>query len=82
MMHWYDGWYMMGGGWLVWLLLLITVGVVIWMLMRPESSSGSVERTDLPRSDRETSLEILRNRYARGEISKQQLEQMRTDLKS
>lgn len=81
-MHWYNGWSMMGGGWLVWLLLLITVGVVIWRLMRSASSSGSVEPTDLPRSHRETPLEILQNRYARGEISKQQFEQMRTDLES
>ena len=81
MMYGNDGWIMMGGGWFVWLLLLIAVAVVGWMLMRSAASAGGAERTDPTHSDRETPLDILQSRYARGEISKKEFEQMRTDLK-
>lgn len=60
-----PGWTMTWGGWLwmgVWIIALV---VMIWLITR---SSGSPRRGDEP-------LEILRARFARGEISQTEYEQ-------
>ncbi|TAK00456.1 MAG: hypothetical protein EPO39_15610 [Candidatus Manganitrophaceae bacterium] len=72
---------MMGPGmffWgLIWLFFLIFVIVGgIWIIQ------GAVRRRDLPKeggsSDR--AMEILRERYARGEINKEEFEERKRDL--
>ena len=68
---------MMGFG-LIWLVVL--VAVVAYLLgWRPENlSSGGSRR----QSEQKTPLDILRERYARGEITKEEFERMRADLAS
>jgi putative membrane protein len=78
--------YMMGGFaggagifWMIFNLiffLLIITGVVlliIW-LVRKTSASGSAE------IKKDSALEILKTRYARGEISKKEYDDMKKDL--
>ncbi len=51
---------------------LVLIGVVIWVMSRaaaPQQSRG------------ETPEEILRQRYARGDVSREQFDQMRDDLR-
>ena len=68
-----GGWHMMrGGGLLMGLFWILIIGVVIYFIV----NHSKQQRTD----NRETSLEILQKRYARGEISKEEYEQMRQDL--
>ncbi len=84
----YDGWGMgpgMMGGWgmgwfggifmiLFWVLILIgLVFVIKWLIQ-----STSRARNNGQSGDR--SLEILKERYARGEIDKAQFEDMKRDL--
>ena len=71
------GYGMMGFG-LVGLLfnLLIVVGVVVlivWAVRRFSAGSHDVSHTQTPR-------EILQARYARGEITREQYQQMLSDL--
>ena len=79
------GW-MMGSGWMnavVWinllfglgLLALLVVGVIagIRWLVNDASASGAPWRPD-------RGLDILRERYARGEISRDEYERMHQDL--
>lgn len=77
---------MMGGGWFVWLLLLALLVILgVWAVRSFSTSAGrtgGIERREPPRTDRETPLEILQNRYARGEITREEYEQMRRDLQS
>jgi len=71
-----GGWDMHGfglGGALMWLLLIVLVGVVIYFIIR-QLNTGKSETTG------ETPLEILKKRYAKGEISKEEYEQMKKDL--
>ncbi|MBZ0158234.1 MAG: SHOCT domain-containing protein [Alphaproteobacteria bacterium] len=59
---------------LLFLVLLIAgiVLLVVWLVRRPEkNTSGRIE---------ESAMEILKRRYARGEISKEEYERMRKDL--
>jgi putative membrane protein len=72
-MMWGDHW--MYGGWMMWLFwIAVIVGLVF--LIRWIVQQGK-ERE--PRS-KEDALEILKKRYARGEIDKEEFEQKKKDL--
>ena len=60
-------WGMMGWVVLPWLLLIAAVVVAVWWLVRQR-----------PQHDR--ALETLRERYARGEITREEFEARRRDL--
>jgi putative membrane protein len=79
MMRWGDyGWGMgfgWGMGWLFFILfwVLILLGIVYLIKL--------ISRDGRARTEEETPLDILRRRYAKGEISKEDFEKMREDLK-
>ena len=78
MWHWHEGmgwWMVFGGIWMVvfWGLIIAVVVLGIKKLTeRGGSGSGGTERRD--------PLEIAKERYARGEISKEEFEQIKKDL--
>ena len=70
-----EGWgwhHMTGGGALMWLFWIIIIGVVVYFFVNYSRQQQS--------DNRETPLDILNKRYARGEISKEEFEQMKKDL--
>jgi len=64
------GWYMLFGG--LW-MLIFWVGIV-WLVV------WGAARGDRGRSHDEAPMEIARRRYAKGEITKEQFDQLRHDL--
>jgi len=59
-----------------WMLIL---GVIIWAVVTFVNNSRSRDRSDnLPQQ--ESALDILKKRYAKGEITKEEFEQMKIDL--
>lgn len=70
----YDGHGFFAGGfmWIFWILLIL---VIVWAV-KAGISSGS---GDAPRNTR-TPLEILKERYAKGEIDSETFERMKKDL--
>ena len=75
-------WGMMGGfsmGWFMPLVMIIFWALVIWAIvalirgLTSSGNSGSSEKAD-------SALEILKKRYARGEIDKQEFEDKKKDL--
>ncbi len=76
MMHWTDwhGW--MGGGWIFMALFWVLIILAVVALMR-RTDIGRNESRDTPRK---TPIEILKERYARGEIEREEYEQKRRDL--
>jgi putative membrane protein len=74
---WGDfGWFGMGFGWLfmilIWGLVLLGIAALVrWLFARPSANAGA---------ERQTAVEILRERYARGEIGRDEYEQKLHDL--
>ncbi|GBD88275.1 hypothetical protein BMS3Abin03_02210 [bacterium BMS3Abin03] len=68
-----------GGMWFGWIFGLVILGLVIWAIVFFARNSGN-SQNQLPRE--EDALEILKKRFARGEINKEQFEQMKQDLNS
>lgn len=67
----------MGGGmWFGWFFWIIVIVLVIWLVIN--QSNRSRQNYEPPRQ--ETAIDILKKRYAKGEISKEQFEQMMKDL--
>lgn len=65
------GYEWMGGTWLVGLVCMATiVGLVVWL----------VTRWDSHRSGDRRALTVLEERYARGELQREDFERMRRDL--
>jgi len=64
------------GGGFMWLIVLVLVGVVIYFLFQVSKSKGS------DGSIIETPLDILKKRYAKGEIDKEEFDRKKNDLES
>jgi len=62
----------MMGMWLWWLLAIGLIAVVAWAVMRSASRSGN--------GTTETPQDVLKRRYARGEIDKEEYEKRLQDL--
>ncbi len=75
MMHWGDYGWGMGFGWLFMVLFwaLVILGAVYIFRMVSERSR--------PAEKGGTALDILKKRYAKGEITKEEFERMKDDLK-
>ena len=77
--HMNGGWHMMHygyGGIFIWLLLIVAGVLLVYLAVR---LSKDRERDKIIQ---ETPLDILKKRYAKGEINKEEFEQMKQDLQS
>lgn len=63
--HWFGGGFM----WIFWIVLIV---LVIWIVQ------GSLGNNNTPKG--ENALEILKKRYAKGEIDKVEYDRMRKEL--
>jgi putative membrane protein len=64
-----DGWMGFGGMWFGWLLVIALVAAVVWFVARGARGSNQP-----------SALDVLDQRYARGEIGREEYEQKRRDL--
>jgi len=65
------------GGVFMWLILIILVGLIAYFLLEQRrKDENNVKSTP------ETALDILKKRYARGEISKDEFDRMKDDIDS
>ncbi len=71
---WFDGmgwWMILGGLWMV-IFWGGLIALVVWGIMKLSRRNGSAPKHDL--------LDIAKERYARGEISREEFEQLKKDL--
>ncbi|MGE4588995.1 MAG: SHOCT domain-containing protein [Acidaminococcaceae bacterium] len=72
--HWGGlGPFMMLPMFLFWLLIIV-IGILLVRKLWRENSDNQVSKVS------KTALEILKERYAKGEISKEEFEQMKKDI--
>ena len=72
---WYGmGW---GGMWFGWVVLAVILIMVGWFISRIATGSSIFRERPL---ENEKPLDILKKRYARGEIDKRRFEAMKKDL--
>ena len=62
------------GGIFMWLLIILVVAVVLYFVFARSRSDS------FPPSRQETPLDILKKRYAKGEITREEFEQLKKDL--
>ncbi len=67
----YHGWGM-GFGWLIGVIILI---VFVWLIVKVINQSGTSNQPN-----KSSALDILKERYARGEIDKEEFEEKKKDL--
>lgn len=75
MMGYYgDGWYGMGGfGWLFMILFWVAVvWLIVWLVNQNKPSGGRYENKN--------PIDILKERYAKGEITKKEYNEMKKEL--
>ncbi|RMD94488.1 MAG: SHOCT domain-containing protein [Calditrichaeota bacterium] len=72
-MGWGMGWGM-GFGWIFWLVI---IGLIIWAI---KAFSQNQRSQNQPGPPTESALDILKKRYARGEISFEEYEEKRKHL--
>jgi putative membrane protein len=64
------------GGGFMWLIVVVLAGVAIYFMLQASKSKGS----DGPAA--ETPLDILKKRYAKGEIDKEEFDRRKKDLEA
>ena len=59
------------------ILWIVVIGLIIWAVVAATRRPGE---SDIPARSADSALEILKRRYARGEINKQEYEERKKDL--
>ncbi len=81
-----GGWGMMGPGmmsgfgwmWLMPVLWILLLGLIIWAVAAGVRGQSESRGSDSSKAD--SALEVLKKRYARGEINKEEYEEKKKDL--
>lgn len=60
----------------MWLIFLIAIGLLIYFFIQGQKKKGQTP------TENESPLDILKKRYAKGEINKENFERMKRDLET
>ena len=78
MWYWHNGmgWWMMFGG--IWMVVFwgVVIALAVWGISKLTQRGGSGSST----TARDDPLDIAKERYAKGEISREEFEQIKKDL--
>ena len=71
----YGMYHYFGGTGLSWIIGLLILGLVFWLVIRGTHQNNGPVRTE------KSALDILKERYARGEIGKEEFDEKKRDLR-
>lgn len=63
-----------------WIFMVLFWGVVIWLIFVLVRSMSDRKSDRYSENKKEDSLDILKSRYAKGEISKEEFEEIKKDI--
>jgi len=67
-----NGFFGMGFGWIIWLVIIV---VIVWVIFQFKGDNrGHYDKSS------ESPMDILKKRYAKGEISKEEFEKMKKEM--
>jgi putative membrane protein len=72
MMHYGFGY----GGMFMWIIFLLVIGLLVYVIVQSQKTKGQTP------TQNEDPLDVLKRRYAKGEISKEEYEKMKKDLEN
>lgn len=61
-------------GWIMWILIIAVVVIIIWTNTKEKNKFIPFDQKD------EDALEILKKRYAKGEITKEEFDRIKEDI--
>lgn len=70
---WHDGFFM-GGMWFGWIFWIFLIGAIIYLVFRLNNQNSRSTQTG------ESALDILKKRYAKGEISKEEFDEKKKHI--
>jgi putative membrane protein len=71
-------WNNMGYGmWFGWIIWVVIIGLIVYLIVKLTTQKGGGGQQG---PSQETPLDVLKKRYARGEISKEEFESIKKDL--
>jgi putative membrane protein len=62
------------GGMFMWIIILIVIGLAVYFIVQGQKTKGHTS------TENESHLDILKKRYAKGDITKEEYERMKKDL--
>jgi putative membrane protein len=78
------GWWMLGGLWMI-IFWGLVIGLIVWGVSRvtgPGRRDEGVQRDQGAPRGEQSPMDVARDRYARGEIGRDEFTQMRKDLEA
>ncbi len=75
----FHNWFWGGGLWFGWVFWVAIIGLIIYLVVNQGNKNRHVNIPP-PYPHQDSPLDILKSRYAKGEISKEQFEQMKKDI--
>ncbi len=67
-----NGFFGMGLGWIIWLVIIVAI---VWVIFKFKGDNREPFN-----KNSESPMDILKNRYAKGEISKEEFERMKKEI--
>jgi putative membrane protein len=64
------------GGFIMWIIIILVIALLVYLIIRARRPEG----TD--RTFQETPLDILKKRYAKGDITKEEFDEIRKNIES